>query len=122
QIAKAKEVCASCPVIGQCRQASINEPEGIWAGLTAGERREIRARDLRQRAELVQHERHTTIAMPQDAPTTPQAQRILAELIQLRQEAGHRSIRVADLPASFFDQVRSRGWARRELNRLAGIG
>ncbi|WP_106536031.1 WhiB family transcriptional regulator [Haloactinopolyspora alba] len=36
----AKEVCLSCPVARQCREAATALPEryGIWGGLTEGER------------------------------------------------------------------------------------
>ncbi|MGE9808233.1 MULTISPECIES: WhiB family transcriptional regulator [unclassified Janibacter] len=36
----AKEVCASCPVLTQCREHSIvtREPFGVWGGMTEDER------------------------------------------------------------------------------------
>lgn len=36
----AKVVCASCPVVQQCREhaLSVQEPYGIWGGLTEDER------------------------------------------------------------------------------------
>lgn len=36
----AKEICGSCPVARQCREAAAGQPErfGIWGGLTEGER------------------------------------------------------------------------------------
>jgi len=36
----AKTICASCPVIQQCREhaLSVQEPYGIWGGLTEDER------------------------------------------------------------------------------------
>jgi len=39
----AKAVCASCPVIAQCRAHALaaQEPYGIWGGLTEEERLEI---------------------------------------------------------------------------------
>jgi len=39
----AKAVCASCPVIAQCRAHALaaQEPYGIWGGLTEDERLEI---------------------------------------------------------------------------------
>jgi len=36
--AKAKLVCAGCPVIVECAEYARDEPWGIWAGLTATER------------------------------------------------------------------------------------
>ena len=40
RIAKAKSVCASCPVIQQCREhaLAVQEPYGIWGGLSEDER------------------------------------------------------------------------------------
>jgi WhiB family redox-sensing transcriptional regulator len=44
QIAAAKAVCASCPVTAECLTfALVALPEGIAGGLTATERRELRA-------------------------------------------------------------------------------
>jgi WhiB family redox-sensing transcriptional regulator len=39
----AKAVCASCPVLAQCRAHALaaQEPYGIWGGLTEDERLEI---------------------------------------------------------------------------------
>lgn len=39
--ARAKAVCASCPVLQQCRQHALDsrEPYGIWGGMTEEERR-----------------------------------------------------------------------------------
>lgn len=44
QIARARQVCASCPVQGSCLQFALRtgEDHGIWGGLTAGERRRLR--------------------------------------------------------------------------------
>ncbi len=38
--AKAKEVCGRCPVVEQCRlhALSVQEPYGIWGGLSESER------------------------------------------------------------------------------------
>lgn len=36
--AKAKAVCATCPVTQPCAQAAVGEPYGIWAGTTPEER------------------------------------------------------------------------------------
>ena len=42
--ARAKAVCATCPVIEQCleRAMKVGEPSGIWGGLTADERNALR--------------------------------------------------------------------------------
>ena len=38
--AKAKAICACCPVVEQCRSHAlqVHEPYGVWGGLTADER------------------------------------------------------------------------------------
>lgn len=48
QIAKAKTVCAGCPVLAQCRAFGFTQPEGIWGGLTVTERGAIRRRERAQ--------------------------------------------------------------------------
>ncbi|MFI6918443.1 WhiB family transcriptional regulator [Nonomuraea spiralis] len=44
QEARAKAVCALCPVIAECRSYALRagETEGIWGGLTPQERRRTR--------------------------------------------------------------------------------
>lgn len=44
QEARAKAVCARCPVIDECRSYALREgeTEGIWGGLTPQERRRTR--------------------------------------------------------------------------------
>jgi len=41
---RARTVCAGCPVRDECYQFAMSDPdlEGVWAGFTAKERREIR--------------------------------------------------------------------------------
>lgn len=41
--AEAKRICASCPVMDECRSHSLRarEPYGVWGGLTEEERRKI---------------------------------------------------------------------------------
>ncbi|MER7824852.1 WhiB family redox-sensing transcriptional regulator [Streptomyces sp. CG 926] len=43
---EAKEVCAFCPVRSQCLSHAlrVQEPYGVWGGLTEDERRELGAR------------------------------------------------------------------------------
>ncbi|OEV04750.1 WhiB family transcriptional regulator [Streptomyces oceani] len=45
----AKRVCAGCPVVGECREHALVQPEpyGVWGGLTAAERRVLLARRRR---------------------------------------------------------------------------
>lgn len=47
---EAKELCAGCPVRQQCLDwATVNDEQGVWAGTTRDERREL----TRQRLTLV---------------------------------------------------------------------
>lgn len=45
-IAKAKAICGACLVRGQCLSANLSQRDGIYGGLTAGERRERRRIEL----------------------------------------------------------------------------
>ncbi|MEU3602424.1 WhiB family transcriptional regulator [Streptomyces sp. NPDC006798] len=49
----AKRVCARCPVMVECRDHALLQPEpyGVWGGLTAAERRVLLARRRRRAAE-----------------------------------------------------------------------
>lgn len=46
----AKAICATCPVIDQCREHSlrVREPYGVWGGLTEDERQAVLSRPLRR--------------------------------------------------------------------------
>lgn len=48
----AKAVCATCPVIVECREhaLAVNEPYGVWGGLSEAERQEIINRQQRTHA------------------------------------------------------------------------
>lgn len=50
--AAAKAICATCPVIGACRQYALDRPklQGIWGGLGDTERSAIRASQPNQAA------------------------------------------------------------------------
>ncbi|GGO97645.1 WhiB family transcriptional regulator [Wenjunlia tyrosinilytica] len=50
----AKRVCSNCPVLLECREHALLQPEpyGVWGGLTAAERRVVLARRRRREAEL----------------------------------------------------------------------
>lgn len=44
-IAKAKQVCASCPILSQCAAWALqNEVDGIYGGMTMGEREALQTR------------------------------------------------------------------------------
>ena len=49
-IAKAKAICATCPVADECLSWAIdtNQAEGVWGGHTAKERRAFRRRWLEE--------------------------------------------------------------------------
>ncbi len=53
---QAKQVCARCPVLLDCREHALAQPEpyGVWGGLTAAERRVVLARRRRRDVELVE--------------------------------------------------------------------
>lgn len=59
---QAKQVCARCPVLLECREHALVQPEpyGVWGGLTAAERRVVLARRRRRDAELREAARVTT--------------------------------------------------------------
>lgn len=43
---EAKKICGSCPVAAQCAELAVtnNERHGIWAGLSARDRQQLRMR------------------------------------------------------------------------------
>ncbi|EEH63671.1 transcription factor WhiB [Gleimia coleocanis DSM 15436] len=47
----AKAICATCPVLEQCREYAlkVQEPYGIWGGMSEEERREYLASQKRRR-------------------------------------------------------------------------
>lgn len=55
QIWQAKAVCASCPVMAECREYGMTEGYGVWGGLSTSERREIRAREIQHERELARY-------------------------------------------------------------------
>ncbi|MGN7133561.1 WhiB family transcriptional regulator [Rhodococcoides corynebacterioides] len=48
--ARAKEMCRECPVLRQCRShaLAVNEPYGIWGGLSEAERDALARRTRRR--------------------------------------------------------------------------
>lgn len=57
----AKAVCATCPVLEQCRRhaLTVREPYGVWGGLTEEEREEL------YRTERVARRRRRLEALPE---------------------------------------------------------
>lgn len=43
RVAQAKSVCGRCTVIAECLEWAMNEDQGVAGGLTAAERRNLRA-------------------------------------------------------------------------------
>jgi WhiB family redox-sensing transcriptional regulator len=42
-ISAQREICAACTVRAECLEFGLDEPAGIWGGLTGRERRRVRA-------------------------------------------------------------------------------
>jgi WhiB family redox-sensing transcriptional regulator len=61
QVRAAKAVCGSCEVRSQCLEANLGQRDGIWGGLTPGERAALRAR------------RAATMTPPPPGPRRPAA-------------------------------------------------
>lgn len=53
--ARAKQVCRTCPVLDECRRhaLTVEEPYGVWGGLSADERHQIRVEDATRNARSV---------------------------------------------------------------------
>ncbi|NBM19179.1 WhiB family transcriptional regulator [Streptomyces sp. GC420] len=60
----AKRVCGRCPVMVECREHALLQPEpyGVWGGLTAAERRVVLARRRRRDMEMKKAARASQIA------------------------------------------------------------
>jgi len=55
-IAKAKKICATCPVREECLEFGLTEPIGIWGGLTPKERRIVkRQRGMGRKLKPINH-------------------------------------------------------------------
>ena len=49
-IKEAKKLCSTCPLIAECANYALKwEPEGVWGGLAAHERAQMRSKHLRRR-------------------------------------------------------------------------
>lgn len=49
-IQHAKRLCKTCPVMNQCAEHAMrfNIPDGVWGGLSAGERKVVRTKYIRK--------------------------------------------------------------------------
>lgn len=118
QIAKAKAVCADCPVLVQCREAGMSEPYGIWGGLAEDERAILRE----QAAELgVKFARRGVVQVEVERLDGAQARERFFGLLAELQAGGAVEFRVADF-GEFVGQVRSRAWVNAQLERLVAVG
>lgn len=118
QIREAKQVCAGCPVKTQCLKFGMAQSDGIFGGLTAGERRKMRAAAKRTTAHAQQGDGER---FPAKQYSTDEARRLFRALIDEMRAAGRVTIRTRDIPAEFYANVRSRAWALYELHRLCDI-
>lgn len=52
QIAEAKTVCRTCPVVSECLTWALDSGQdaGVWGGMTEDERRALKRRNARTRA------------------------------------------------------------------------
>lgn len=121
QITEAKQVCATCPVLEQCREFGMDEPHGIWGGLSEQERREMRSATSRHRS-LTVIDGDAEPSTPGARPSIREARRLFAQVLADIESTGTATVAQADVPRSFLAQVRSKTWVNRELNRLADLG
>lgn len=123
QIARAKAVCTSCPVVTACRAFALaNAVDGVWGGMTEGERRVVRAREQKRELAAAQADEAASEQLPGEddqsaAPALPSYQTARQRLAKARralaqtQEAGdaaaiaHAADRVADAE-QLFEAVR----------------
>lgn len=50
--AEIKAICAECPVREQCLEYGIDEPYGMWGGMSAKQRRKLRVQRRRESGEV----------------------------------------------------------------------
>lgn len=63
---RAKAICSGCPVVQAClhHALAVQEPYGVWGGLTVTERAAMHHRDRLAASDLVNH---TTVIQPTEA-------------------------------------------------------
>lgn len=120
QIREAKQVCAGCTVREQCLKFGMAQSDGIFGGLTAEERRKMRAAAKRNAHR--QSEQDGDVRFPAKLYGTGEARRLFRELVDELHRAGKVTIATRDFPAEFYANVRSRAWALDQLYRLCGTG
>jgi WhiB family transcriptional regulator, redox-sensing transcriptional regulator len=57
QVARAKAICARCPIRQECLRYALDAGsiQGVWGGMTEGERQRLAGRERRARVHPVQH-------------------------------------------------------------------
>jgi len=57
QVARAKAICARCPIRQECLRYALDTGsiQGVWGGMTEGERQRLAGRERRARVHPVQH-------------------------------------------------------------------
>jgi WhiB family redox-sensing transcriptional regulator len=57
QVARAKAICARCPIRQECLRYAVDAGsiQGVWGGMTEGERQRLAGREGRARVHPVQH-------------------------------------------------------------------
>jgi WhiB family redox-sensing transcriptional regulator len=57
QVARAKAICARCPIRQECLRYALDAGsiQGVWGGMTEGERQRLAGRERRARVRPVQH-------------------------------------------------------------------
>ena len=57
QVARAKAICARCPIRQECLRYALDTGsiQGVWGGMTEGERQRLARREGRARVHPVQH-------------------------------------------------------------------
>ncbi len=72
-----KELCATCPLLNQCRESAIlNEPYGFWGGLTPQERK----RERRKFTEFELYSFFKKKAIQNYSPLFPKAREVFLSL------------------------------------------
>lgn len=124
QIAQARAVCAGCPMLARCLEYGMTQEFGVWGGTSEAERRRLRQQSARETAELERQAtlNGTTLQFPAQRPNTGEARRLFRKIVTELQRSGKVTIATRDVPAEFYDNVRSRAWALAELQRLCNVG
>jgi WhiB family transcriptional regulator, redox-sensing transcriptional regulator len=91
QIEAAKSVCGACPVVSECREYALDNgiTDGIWGGLTEGERRAVARRRSRARG----REGAPRAARRDDYVDAAESRRLIEEAMRADGELSIRELR-----------------------------